>query len=139
MAFRTERNPGEVKVFFNEPTAGKLSFAELGLEDADLQFEGGNVRLVFDFENVGEHNYFSVPTLNVAYTEEMGDTHWQCDFNKITILDKNDNHGKSTVVLLNRNKIAELEHHHKNALVVHADFPKPVQIVASDSHVTFFK
>lgn len=111
----------------------------MGLQDSDLHFDGGNVRLVFDFENVKEHDYFSVPTVNVAYTEEMGETHWLCDFNKTTILDKNDNHGKSTVVLLNRKKMAELEHRHKNTLVVHADFPKPVQIVASDSHVTFFK
>lgn len=139
MAFRTERNPGEVKVFFNEPHPGKLSFTDLGLKDEDLQFDGGNVRLVFDFENVGEHNYFSVPTINVAYTEEMGETHWQCDFNETTILDKNDHHGKSTVVLLNRKKIADSEHHHKNALVVHAEFPKAVKLIASDSNVTFFK
>ncbi|MFT5724434.1 MAG: hypothetical protein ACI9JN_001553 [Bacteroidia bacterium] len=138
MAFKTELNPGEIKVYFDEPTSGNITFAEMGIKDEDLKFDGGLVRIVFDFENIGEHNYFKVPTINISYTEEMGETHWQCDYNRTTILDKHDHHGHSTVVLLNRKKLAELEHHHKNALVLHAEFPKEVQIIANDSKIHFF-
>ncbi len=138
MAFKTDINQGEIKVFFDEPTSGNITFADMGITDEDLLFEGGLVRIVFDFENIGEHNYFKVPTINVSYTEEMGETHWQCDFNRTTILDKHDHHGRSTVVLLNRNKLADLEHHHTNSMILHAEFPKPVQIIADASQVHFF-
>ena len=112
-----ELNPGEIKVNFNSPLKGKLTFEDLGLDSKDLFCEGGLLRMVFDFEGIGEHQYYAVPTIEVAYEEEMGETHWQCDFNENTILDKMDHHGKSTVVLMNRKKMAESEHHHKNQLV----------------------
>lgn len=138
MAFKTELNPGEIKVYFDEPTSGKITLAELGLKNDDLLFDGGLIRMVFDFENIGEHHYFKVPTIGMAYTEEMSETHWQCDFNETTIIDKHDHHGHSTVVLLDRKKMSELEHHHKNALVVHAEFPKSVQLDAAKSEIHFF-
>lgn len=138
MAFKTEINQGEIKVFWDEPTSGIVSFADMGIKDEDLYFDGGLVRIVFDFENVGEHHYFKVPTINVSYTDEMAETHWQCDFNRTTIVDKHDNHGRSTVVLLNRNKLADLEHHHQNSMILHAEFPEPVQLIADASHVHFF-
>lgn len=138
MTFKKERNPGEIKVFFDQPTSGKISLADMGFKDEDLQFDGGMVRMVFDFEKVGEHKYFRVPTIEVGYTEEMGETHWQCDFNRTTILDKYDNHGQSSVVLLNRDKMTDLEQHHKNALVLHAEFPQPVQLIAEKCQIQFF-
>ena len=138
MAFKTEINPGEIKIFFDEPTSGNISFSDMGIKDEDLLFDGGLVRIVFDFENIGEHNYFRVPTISVSYTEEMGETHWQCDFNRTTVVDKHDHHGKSTVVLLNRKKLADLEHHHTNSMILHAEFPKAVQIIADESQVHFF-
>ena len=135
---RTELNPGEVKIYFEEPVSGKVSFAEMGLKNEDLVFECGLLRLVFDFENIGEHHFFRVPTIEVGYVEEMAETHWQCDFNRTTILDKNDHHGHSTVVLLNRKKLAELEHRHKNQLVLHGEFPKGVHLQAENTKVQFF-
>ncbi len=138
MNFKTEVNPGEVKVFFNEPAAGKISFTELGLKDEDLNFDGGFARIVFDFENIGEHHYYQVPTVELSYSEETRGTHWQCDFNETTILDKNDNRGRSSVILLDRIKLAELEHHHENTMVIHAEFTDKVQIMAADSSINFF-
>lgn len=138
MSQNVEINQGEIKVKFTSPTKGKVSFAALGLNNEDLFSEGGLVRMVFDFEGIGAHNYFQMPTINVAYQEEMGETHWQCDFNGETILDKTDHHGKSTVILINKNKLQELEHRHENALVLHGEFPKAVHIIAEDSFINFF-
>lgn len=139
MSQTIELNQGEVKVNFSSPTAGKVTFAELGLKDEDLVFEGGLLRLVFDFEGIGEHHYYQVPTVEIAYKEEMAETHWQCDFNDETIIDKTDHHGHSTVILLNRNKLSSLEHHHQNALIVHGEFPEPVHVLAEGSYINFFK
>ena len=138
MSQTIELNQGEVKINFLTPTAGKLSFADLGLKSENLVFDNGLLRLVFDFEGIGEHQYYQVPTIEVSYKEEMAETHWQCDFNEETILDKTDHHGHSTVILLDRNKLSSLEHRHKNALIVHGEFPKPVHIIAEDSYINFF-
>lgn len=132
-------NQGEIKIKFTSPTEGKLTFKDLGLKDEDLKIEGGFLRLVFDMEGIGEHSYFAMPTIEVAYTEAMPETHWQCDFNRQTILDKTDHYGHSTVILLNRNKISDLEHHHENKLILHAEFPQDVQLIAADSYINFFK
>jgi hypothetical protein len=90
-------------------------------------------------EGIGEHHYFQVPTVEIAYQENMSETHWQCDFNGTTILDKMDHHGHSTVLLLNRKTIAELEHHHENKLIIHAEFPMKAHLKADDSYINFFK
>jgi len=134
-----EINQGEIVVKFTSPTKGKISFSDLGIKTDDLVFEGGFLRLVFDMEGIGEHSYFAMPTIEVGYKENMAETHWQCDFNGETILDKTNNHGNSTVILMNRKKLAELEHHHENTLILHAEFPKGVHIVAEDSFINFFK
>lgn len=138
MSQTVELNQGEVKINFSSPSKGKLTFKELGLNDEDLAFESGLLRLVFDFEGIGEHHYYQVPTVEIAYKEDMAETHWQCDFNEETILDKTDHHGRSTVILLNRKKLSSLEHHHKNALIVHGEFPKSVHILAEESYINFF-
>jgi len=134
-----EINQGEIVVKFTSPTAGKISFSDLGIKTDDLAFEGGFLRLVFDMEGIGEHSYFAMPTIQVAYKENMAETHWQCDFNGETILDKTDNHGNSTIILMNRKKLAELEHHHENTLILHAEFPEGVHIMAEESYINFFK
>ncbi len=134
-----EVNQGEVIVKFTSPTAGKISFADLGIKDEDLVLDGGFLRLKFDLEGIGEHDYYAVPTIEVAYKESCAETHWQCDFNGETILDKKDHHGNSTVMLMNRKKLSELEHHHENKLVVHAEFPEKVHIDTSNSSINLFK
>ena len=134
-----EINQGEVVVKFTSPTTGKVTFEDLGITDDQLVLDGGFLRLKFDMEGIGEHDYFAVPTVEVAYKENCAETHWQCDFNGKTILDKTDHHGHSTVLLMSRNKLSELEHRHENELVVHAEFPEAVQLIASDSYINFFK
>ncbi len=134
-----EINQGEVLVKFTSPTKGKITFAELGISDDQLVLDGGFLRLKFDLEGIGEHDYFAVPTIEVAYKENCSETHWQCDFNGETIVDKTDHHGHSTVLLMNRKKLSELEHRHENKLVIHAEFPEPVHVIASESYINFFK
>lgn len=139
MGQEIEINQGEIVVKFNTPAAGKLSFSDLGLKDDQLVLDGGFLRIVFDLEGIGEHNYFQVPTIEIAYKENTSETHWQCDFNDKTILDKTDHYGHSTVLLLNRNTLAELEHHHENKLVLHAEFPQSIALSAENSYINFFK
>ena len=134
-----ESNLGEVIVKFTSPTEGKISFADLGINDDQLVLEGGFLRLVFDLEGIGEHSYYAVPTVEVAYKENIRETHWQCDFNEETILDKMDHHGNSTVMLLDRKKVSSLEHHHENKLIVHAEFPESVHINTANSFIHLFK
>ncbi|MFK8045542.1 MAG: hypothetical protein AB8B72_08605 [Crocinitomicaceae bacterium] len=134
-----EINRGELRLKFNEPIAGKVSFADLGLKDEDLVIESGFMRLLIDIEDIGEHSYFQVPTFEITYKENLAETHWQCDFNRTTILDKTDNHGNSTVILMDRKKIENLEHHHENKLILHAEFPETVHISAADSYLNLFK
>ena len=139
MSQKTQINQGEIFVKFETPTSGKLSFKDLGINEPTVLLEGGFLRMVFDFEGIGEHDYFKVPTIEVEYEEEVAETHWQCDFNGETILDKTDHHGHSTVILMDRKKIASLEHHHENKLILHAEFPQAVNLLTEKSHVNFFK
>lgn len=132
-------NQGEIKVNFESPTAGKRTFEELGIKDTDLSLENGLLRLVFDLEGIGEHSYYQMPTIEIAYKEEMAETHWICEFNGETILDKMDHHGHSTVLLLNRKVLEGLEQHHQNVLIIHAEFPKAANLIGADSYVNFFK
>ncbi len=134
-----EVNQGEVLVKFTSPTKGKITFEDLGITDDQLVLEGGFLRLLFDMEGIGEHDYFAVPTIEVKYSEKCADTRWQCEFNEQTILDKTDHHGNSTVMLLDRKKLSDLEHHHENKLIVHAEFPSKVNLVAKECYINFFK
>ena len=139
MSQTVQINQGEIYVKFTSPTPGKISFKELGITEDSIELKGGFLRMVFDFEGIGEHDYFKVPTIEVEYAEEMAETHWQCDFNEETILDKTDHHGHSTIVLLDRNKIASLEHHHQNKLILHAEFPETAHVISAKSSINFFK
>lgn len=134
-----EINPGEVQVKFSEAKGGKLTFSDLGLKAEDLFIKGGMLRLVFNMDQIKEHDYYKIPTVEITYDEEVGKTHWQCDFNEETILDKIDNHGHSTILLMDRKKIGELEHHHQNRLIVHGEFPEPVHIDVDKSYINLFK
>ncbi|MBD3635952.1 MAG: hypothetical protein HUJ25_01310 [Crocinitomicaceae bacterium] len=132
-------NQGEVYIKFDSPKTGKTSFKQLGLKNDHYKTEGGFLRMVFDFEGIAELDYYRVPTIEVEYEEEVPETHWQCDFNGETILDKTDHYGHSTIILLDRKKLSLLEHHHENQLVLHAEFPQEVHIKTNASFVNFFK
>lgn len=134
-----ELNQGEIKVILDKNNTGKLSFAELGITKESNSLESGLLRLVFDFKQVKDHNYFKVPTVEIFYEENMSETHWICEFNGKTILDKLDHHGHSTVLLLNRKVLDELEQHHENELIIHAEFPQPANLNLNKSYIHFFK
>lgn len=53
-------------------------------------------------------------------------------------LDKTNHHGHSTVILLDRKKLTELEHRHENTLILHAEFPQTVNIDTEKSIINFF-
>lgn len=135
----TELNNGEIKIKFTSPSKGRISFNELGISKDAATIDSGFLRIVFDLEGIGEHAFFHVPTIEVSYLENVSETHWQCDFNEKTILDKTDHHGNSTVILLNRKTLASLEHHHENKLVLHAEFPEPIHLDLEKSYINFFK
>ena len=139
MGQEIELNPGEIKISFSSPVSGKTSFKDLGLKDEDLIFESGFVRFVFDFEGIGDHQYYKVPIIEISYKENMAEIHWQCDYNEETILDKTDNHGHSSILLLKRKRLSELEQHHQNKLIVHGEFPEAVHVLAEKSFINFFK
>ncbi|GAK89034.1 hypothetical protein JCM19298_2195 [Nonlabens ulvanivorans] len=134
-----EINQGEIKVNLKGLSSGKLSFATMGFEKDVVNLESGLLRLVFDLKDIGEHNYYQVPTIEIVYEENMSETHWICEFNGKTILDKMDHHGNSTILLLNRKVLSELEQHHENAIIVHAEFPQPANINLEKSFIHFFK
>lgn len=136
---RVEINQGEINVKFDGVRTGKLSFAELGITGNGTKLEGGLLRLVFDFKGIGEHSFYQVPTIEIFYEENMAETHWICEFNGKTILDKLDHHGHSTLLLLNRKVLASLEQHHENKLIVHAEFPQTATLNLNESFVHFFK
>tara|TARA_R110002051_G_scaffold143507_8_gene216554 strand:+ start:9751 stop:10167 length:417 start_codon:yes stop_codon:yes gene_type:complete len=136
---KVEINQGEIKVKLSEPSSGKLSFEVLGIKKEDVTIESGLLRLVFDLEAISNYNYYQVPTIEIFYEENMSETHWICEFNGKTILDKLDHHGHSTILLLNRNELSNLEQHHENVLIVHAEFPQPANLNLKESSVHFFK
>jgi len=138
MTQTVEINQGEIKIKFKEPMKGKVSLKELGIASSTIALESGLLRLVFDLEGIGEHHYFQVPTMTITYEEEVGETHWQCDFNGETIADRTDHHGRSTTILLDRKNISELEHRHENTLVLRAEFPQTVTINTEESFINFF-
>ncbi len=134
-----EINEGEVLVKFNSPTIGKVSFKDLGISRDELSIEGGFMRIAFELGGIGTHDFVAVPTIEITYEETMGETHWQCDFNGETLLDKLDHHGNATILLLRRERLEKLEQHHENKLILHAEFPEAVHIDVENSFVSLFK
>lgn len=133
-----EINQGEIKFTFSQPVSGRLSFTDLGIKKEDVSLESGLLRLVLELNHLEESHYFKMPTVEVVYEENMDATHWQCEFNEETILDKIDNHGHSTILLIDRKKLSELEHRHENVLIVHAEFPQSVNIDPDKSFIQLF-
>jgi hypothetical protein len=136
---KVELNPGEVKVKLSQQSKGKLSFSELGIDNESNNLESGLLRLVFDLSELGDYKYYQVPTIEIVYEENMSETHWVCEFNGKTILDKLDHHGHSTVLLLNRKVLDNLEQHHENILIVHAEFPQSANLNLDKSYIHIFK
>ncbi len=133
-----EVNQGELKISLNEGLKGKISLEELGIENNTI-IEGGNLRLVIHLENIGAHHFFKVPTLEFVYNEKIGESQWQCEFNEATIVDKIDNSGHATLLLLKRDVLENLEHRHINELIVHADLPSDITLNTKASYIHLFE
>jgi hypothetical protein len=139
MQNQVELNPGEVKLILNEAVQGKKVYLkELGLNTSELSLNDGNLRLVIELNNLDENHFGGVPTIHLSYTTEMGETHWQVEFNGAVVLDKKDHHGHSTVMLLNKAKLNELAQRHENTLIVHGDMPLATQLDAETSYLQLF-
>lgn len=139
MSNHIEINPGEVKIILNNYNGkGKVSFKQLGLNDKDLLVEGGNLRIVFVLNDLSTLNYYQVPTIELSYDKNLSETHWICDFNSEVVSDKLDHHGHSTVILMDRDKFASLQHHHENNLILHGDLPEEVTLSAEKSYIHLF-
>lgn len=134
-----ELNQGEIKLILTGPVSGKVSFKELGIQEDAVAIDGGFLRIKIDLSEVGPHDYYAVPTIEMTYDQNCSETHWQCDFNGETILDKNDHHGHSTILLMNRAKLDSLEHRHINEMIVHAEFPEAVNLVTENCYLHLFK
>lgn len=70
MSQNLEINTGEVKVNFESPLAGKLTFQQLGLKNEDLKFTSGQLRMVFDLEGIEDHSFDQLPTIEIAYQKK---------------------------------------------------------------------
>jgi hypothetical protein len=134
-----EINQGEIVLNLTPENQGKISFSSLGFTDDQLSITGGFLRIVFDLSAVKDHDYYQVPTIEITYDKDLPKTHWQCDFNGETILDKTDHFGHSTVILLNRKTLADLEHHHINKLLLHAEFPEATNLIAEKCFFHIYK
>lgn len=139
MEQQVEINAGEIAVKFNESATGQVTFKDLGLTNEQLVLDGGFLRLKLDLSSMQSLDFYAVPTIELAYVENCTETHWQCEFNGETILDKMDHHGHSTVLLLNRNVLDTLEQRHENTLIIHAEFPESVHLDAEKSFIQLFK
>ncbi|MFD1552762.1 hypothetical protein DNU06_08650 [Putridiphycobacter roseus] len=139
MKNKVEINEGEILIHLNEAKPGKLSFTSLGLKKEDLVESDGFVRFVFDMKNISDPSFFQVPTIELTYNKNVAETHWQCDFNGTTIIDKHDNHGNSTIILLDRKVIEANWQHHENKLIMHAEFPEPISFEGDACFINLFK
>ncbi len=89
MSNQVELNPGEVKLIVNEAKQGKKLFLkDLGLHTEQLNLSDGNLRMVIEINNLDENHFGAVPTIHLTYTEDLGETLWQCEYNGEVVLDK---------------------------------------------------
>ena len=133
-----EINQGEIKVNLTESNTGQITLASLGVTAKDLYLDGGLLRLTIELGAIPHNKFYQTPTAYIAYEEEVEETAWQCDYNNETVLEKTDHHGKSTVILINRNKLNELHHRHENTFVIHGEFPTTVHINPEETYIKFF-
>lgn len=136
---KIQSRKGEIKVNLTSEMKGKLSFKELGLKSENIEVEGGFLRLVFEFSQFDKDSFYSTPTVELAYDKNVSETHWQCDFNNEVISDKMDNHGQSTIILLQRDKMVDLLQHHENTLIVHGEFPDDINLDLEKSYINLVK
>ncbi|MFT6243485.1 MAG: hypothetical protein ACJA0U_001974 [Salibacteraceae bacterium] len=65
-----EINQGEILVKFPSPTAGRITFKELRITNEQHMLDGGFLPLKLDMQEIGEHSYSAVSTMEITYTEK---------------------------------------------------------------------
>ncbi len=138
MEATTEINPAEIYVTLKEPIAGKMSLHELGIKEEDLRLNKGVLKLVIDLNGFHDFPFFKVPTFEFRYEQETSESHWQCDYNDHTILDRIDHHGRSTILLLKRSELTLFENRQDNKLVIIAKFKEPAHILGNKSFIHLY-
>jgi hypothetical protein len=136
---------GEILLRFDKLSAGKLSFADLGLKAEDLKVHGGNLRLVFKFVRLSstqvthETHWFKSPTIYLSYDKKLGESYWQLELNGKLIKEITDPSGAHTLFLLDRKVMEDaLAHHtgnHFNELILRGDLPAEVTLSTTDSYI----
>ena len=137
MKNNVELTRGEIRVALGPYAKGKLSLKSFGLSDEDMSLKGKPLRLVFEMATT-QNNYSKKPELVLTYKEDVEAAYCQCDFNKVTVAEHINQEKSTTTILLNREKLSNLENHHNNTLTLQADFAKAPQIDAAKSYVNFF-
>lgn len=130
---------GEIRVEFNSPPVGKVSFVDLGIPENKLFVENGFLRIVFDLSDMIDFEFYHDPMIEISYKESIENSHWQCDFNNETIIDKIDHSGNKTIILLDRYQINQLLQQNENKIILHAELPQKVHLLGEQSFINFFK
>lgn len=138
MSNTIDRVAGEIKVELHDGLLGKIKFSDFEGEFSGFYSKGGHLRIVFNLEKHDVENFYQVPTIQIGYDKAVKNSHWIVEYNGETVLDKIDHHGVSSTLLLNRNKLKELNHRHENQLVLHCEFTEEVNLVADESYVHLF-
>lgn len=124
---------GQIQIVMQEAAFGKFSLEAAGLNAPSYEVEGGNLRIEIKMGYIQDVNFYKMPILEFEYTDKIAQSEWVVEFNGVNILEKKDHSGQATILLLNRNKMKELEQRHENTLLIHGDFSEVVHIKNSSS------
>lgn len=131
-------NQGEIRLDVDASQKGKLTLSDLGLKPEDLFMEGGLLRLVVNIKQSNDIQFYTMPTLELSYSEKMAETHWSVEFNGDTVIDTLDHSGRSTLLMLKKKSLADKLQRHENQLILHAQFTSPAHILPEASFITLF-
>lgn len=137
MTFKNNR--GELRISFENPTPGELTFESLGVTKTSADIDSGFIRIVFEMRQIKEDDLYKMPKIEIVYNESVAESRWVCEFNGEKLVDKIDHSGKATVLLLNRSKLENLIQHHENKLILHAEFSEEIELDLEKSNVVLFK
>lgn len=125
---------GQIRVDMKEAAFDKFSLEDAGMRDP-YEIEGGNLRIKIEMGYIQDYRLYKMPLIELNYTEKIGVSEWIVEFNGTNILEKTDNSGQATILLLNRKKMEELVQRHENTLIIHGDFSEVTHLTSD----TFFQ
>lgn len=124
---------GQIKIVMQEAAFGKFTLTEAGFGEDTYEVEGGNLRIKIELGYIQDVNFYKMPILEFEYTEKISTSEWIVEFNGVNILEKKDHSGQATVLLLNRNKMKDLQQRHENILLIHGDFSEVVHLKSNSA------